>query len=72
MRQPLDQKVIKSLTSSLQKSPLFDKPPSKIEIQNIVNPQILGGIIVEYNDKTIDMSLSSKVNKLNRLLDAAV
>lgn len=33
-----------------------------------VNPAILGGIMVDVGDKTIDLSASSRVNKLNSLL----
>ena len=33
-----------------------------------VNPGILGGIVVDFGDKTIDLSVSSRVNKLNALL----
>lgn len=33
-----------------------------------VNPELLGGLVVDFGDKTIDLSASSKVNKLNALL----
>ena len=33
-----------------------------------VNPAILGGLLVDFGDKTIDLSVSSKVNKPNALL----
>lgn len=33
-----------------------------------VNPAVLGGIVVDFGDKTIDLSVSSTVNKLNNVL----
>jgi F0F1-type ATP synthase delta subunit len=37
-------------------------------IQNQVNPSVLGGIIVDFGDKTIDLSVSTRVTKLNNIL----
>ena len=33
-----------------------------------VNPSLLGGLVVDFGDKTIDLSVSSRVGKLNNLL----
>jgi F-type H+-transporting ATPase subunit O len=33
-----------------------------------VNPDILGGLVVEIGDRTIDLSVSAKIAKLNKLL----
>jgi F-type H+-transporting ATPase subunit O len=33
-----------------------------------VNPSILGGLVVDFGEKTIDLSVSSRVGKLNNLL----
>ena len=33
-----------------------------------VNPAVLGGVVVDFGDKTIDLSVVSRVNKLNNLL----
>lgn len=41
-------------------------------IDNKVDPQIIGGIVIEFGDKTIDMSISSKLTKMNNLLSQAV
>jgi len=38
-----------------------------IPIQQI-SPHILGGLIVEIGDRTIDYSVSSKITKLNKML----
>jgi F-type H+-transporting ATPase subunit O len=37
-----------------------------------VNPTVLGGIVVDFGDKTIDLSVSSRVNKLNSLLQGSL
>lgn len=39
---------------------------------NQVNPDLVGGLIVEIGDRTIDLSLSSKISKLNKLLTDAL
>jgi len=33
-----------------------------------VNPEIIGGLVVEIGDRTIDLSVSSKMAKMNKLL----
>lgn len=33
-----------------------------------MNPEILGGLIVEVGDRTIDLSVLARVGKLNKLL----
>lgn len=33
-----------------------------------VNPDIRGGLVVEIGDRTIDLSVSSKIAKMNKLL----
>lgn len=33
-----------------------------------VNPEIVGGLVVEIGDRTIDLSVSSKIAKMNKLL----
>jgi F-type H+-transporting ATPase subunit O len=33
-----------------------------------VNPDIVGGLVVEVGDRTIDLSVSAKLAKLNKLL----
>jgi F-type H+-transporting ATPase subunit O len=37
-----------------------------------VNPDVLGGLIVEIGDRTIDLSVSSKIAKMNKLLTDAL
>jgi F-type H+-transporting ATPase subunit O len=33
-----------------------------------VNPSVIGGLVVDFGDKTLDLSVSSRVNKLNTML----
>lgn len=33
-----------------------------------MNSSVLGGIVVDFGDKTVDLSVSSRVNKLNAML----
>jgi F-type H+-transporting ATPase subunit O len=37
-----------------------------------IDPSILGGLVVEVGDRTIDLSISSKLAKLNKLLTDAL
>jgi F-type H+-transporting ATPase subunit O len=37
-----------------------------------VDPSIMGGLVVEVGDRTIDLSISSKMAKLNKLLTDAL
>ncbi|KAF4621120.1 hypothetical protein D9613_000511 [Agrocybe pediades] len=43
-----------------------------VKIANKVNPAVLGGIIVDFGDKTIDLSVQSRVTKLNNVLTQSV
>lgn len=55
------------LTSSL--SPTYVQDTNSL---SQVNPDIVGGLIVEVGDRTIDLSVSSKLAKLNKLLTDAL
>ncbi|ORX94009.1 F1 complex, OSCP/delta subunit of ATPase [Basidiobolus meristosporus CBS 931.73] len=61
---------LKQLQDSLTKGSLAGS--KKLTVQNKVNPTILGGLVIEFGDKTIDMSVSSKVAKLNKLLTDSI
>ncbi|KAF9562694.1 ATP synthase F0 subcomplex subunit OSCP atp5 [Mortierella alpina] len=63
----LDAKEVAKVKGFLAKS-AFVTPKQTLVVQNKVNPSILGGLVVEFGDKTIDLSVSSKINKLNQLL----
>jgi F-type H+-transporting ATPase subunit O len=67
LMKPLDQRTLSRLEQSISKSPLIQKG-QKVRMENKVSETILGGLIVEIGDRTIDLSVQSRVSKLNQLL----
>ncbi|KAI8820584.1 F-type H+-transporting ATPase oligomycin sensitivity conferral protein [Fimicolochytrium jonesii] len=67
----LDSKTSSTLEGILLRSNLIEKG-SKVVVNNKVDSNILGGLIIDFGDKTIDLSVASKINKLNRLLTEAI
>ncbi|KAI9595626.1 OSCP/delta subunit of ATPase [Syncephalis fuscata] len=63
----LDASTLRQLKDSLSKSDLAGAGKT-LKMENKVNPAILGGLIVEVGDKTIDVSVSSKITKYNKML----
>lgn len=61
---PLEPELQKRLEKALQGSVVASEGKSLI-IENKVSEAVLGGLIVDFGDKTIDLSVASKVNKLN-------
>ncbi|KAI9612242.1 hypothetical protein KEM48_004258 [Puccinia striiformis f. sp. tritici PST-130] len=64
--QPLESSLQSRLETSLKKSTAAEA--KTVRIKNVVKPTILGGLIVDFGDKTIDLSVLSRVNKMNALL----
>ncbi|RYP31658.1 hypothetical protein DL767_005665 [Monosporascus sp. MG133] len=64
--QQLDNKTLNRLETAVSKSQYSQG--KKLKVRNEVNPEILGGLIVEIGDRTIDLSVSSKLAKMNKLL----
>jgi len=65
--QPLDSKTLGRLEAAVAKSQYVGKG-QKLKVTNKVNPEIVGGLVVEVGDRTIDLSVSARVAKLNKLL----
>ncbi|PKS09760.1 hypothetical protein jhhlp_004381 [Lomentospora prolificans] len=65
--QPLDNKTLNRLETAVAKSE-YVGAGKKLKVTNEVNPDILGGLIVEIGDRTIDRSVSARIAKLNKLL----
>lgn len=65
--QPLDNKTLNRLQNAVSKSEHVQSG-QKLKVTNTVNPDIVGGLVVEVGDRTIDLSVSSRVAKLNKLL----
>ncbi|EYE97719.1 F1F0 ATP synthase subunit 5 [Aspergillus ruber CBS 135680] len=68
--QDLDNKTISRLEKAVTKSEYSQG--KKLKVVTSVNPDLIGGIIVEVGDRTIDLSVSAKVAKLNKALTDAV
>ncbi|KAL2912385.1 ATP synthase F0 subcomplex subunit OSCP atp5 [Polyrhizophydium stewartii] len=80
----LDVKALNKLKDTLSKSTLVSAGSQLVVANNVsaaafnhrvsdlVDPEIIGGLVIEIGDKTIDLSVSSKVTKLNNLLSQAV
>ncbi|KAM7209516.1 hypothetical protein V8F20_000254 [Naviculisporaceae sp. PSN 640] len=69
--QPLDNKTISRLETAIGKSQ-YVGAGKKLKVTNKVNPEIVGGLVVEVGDRTIDLSVSSKIAKMNKLLNDAL
>ncbi|EGP92224.1 unnamed protein product [Zymoseptoria tritici ST99CH_1A5] len=63
----LDSKIVKQLETSISKSK-YAGQSKKLKVVTKVNPDIKGGLIVEIGEQTIDLSVSSKMQKMNKLL----
>lgn len=70
MRQTLDNKLRQRLESAIQKSEYSQG--KKLKVVSKVNPDILGGLVVEIGERTIDLSVGNKVAKLNKMLTDSV
>jgi F-type H+-transporting ATPase subunit O len=69
--QALDGKTLQKLESILGKSSLIGKN-STILLKSKVDPNLMGGLVIEVGEKTIDLSVSSRITKLNSLLATSV
>lgn len=69
--QPLDNKSFKRLEKALQGSSLVGSQKT-LKLDNVVKPDIKGGLIVEVEGQTIDLSVSSKLQKLNKVLEDTI
>jgi F-type H+-transporting ATPase subunit O len=66
-QQALDNKTLSRLEAAVTKSQ-YVANGQKLKVVSKVNPEIKGGLIVEIGDRTIDLSVSSKMAKMNKLL----
>ncbi|KAK5998106.1 Oligomycin sensitivity conferral protein [Cladobotryum mycophilum] len=65
--QALDNKTLSRLETAVAKSSYVGQG-KKLKVTNTVNPDIVGGLVVEVGDRTIDLSVSSRIAKMNKLL----
>ncbi|KAF8512422.1 ATP synthase subunit 5 [Gautieria morchelliformis] len=64
---PLDRSTLARLEATLKQSQVGQQAKI-LKVTNKVNPSVLGGLVVDFGDKTIDLSVSSRVNKLNSII----
>lgn len=69
--QPLDSKSFKRIEKALGQSKLVGQGKT-LKLENSVKPEIQGGLIVEIADKTVDLSIATKIQRLNKLLDESI
>ncbi|EPQ29279.1 uncharacterized protein PFL1_03034 [Pseudozyma flocculosa PF-1] len=70
---PLDKATVSRIESSLKGSQIAANGGGKtLKITQKVNPAIQGGLVVDFAGSTVDLSVASKVNKLNQLLSQGV
>lgn len=67
----LESKILRRLQAAIQKSS-FVGSGKTLKLSNEVNPDILGGLIVDIGDKTVDLSVASKVSKLNSAISESL
>ncbi|UNI20156.1 ATP synthase F0 subcomplex subunit OSCP atp5 [Purpureocillium takamizusanense] len=65
--QALDSKTLSRLETAVAKSSYVGQG-KKLKVTNQVNPDIVGGLVVEVGDRTIDLSVSARIAKMNKLL----
>lgn len=68
---PLDSKILRRLQTSIGKSSFVGEGKT-LKVTNDVDPEILGGLVVEVGDRTVDLSISAKVNRLNNALSESL
>jgi len=62
--------MLKRLESAISKSEFSQG--KKLKVVSKVNPDILGGLVVEVGERTIDMSVSGKIARMNKMLTDSI
>ncbi|KAJ5666690.1 ATP synthase subunit 5 [Penicillium macrosclerotiorum] len=68
--QELDAKSVSRVEKAVAKS--IYSQGKKLKVVTKVNPDLVGGLVVEIGDRTIDLSVSSKIAKMNKALTDAL
>ena len=68
--QKLDSKLQQRLETAIGKSEYSQG--KKLKVVTKVNPDLLGGLVVEIGERTIDYSVANKIGKMNKMLTDAV
>ncbi|KAG0634154.1 OSCP/delta subunit of ATPase [Tuber brumale] len=67
----LDTRTIGRLETAISKSQYVGAGKT-LKVVNKINPEIRGGLVVEIGERTIDLSVSAKMSRLNKLLTDAL
>lgn len=71
--QPLDKSALQRLESALKNSSIATTGGGKsLKITQKVNSSIQGGLVVDFGDSSIDLSVSNRVNQINNMLSQGV
>ena len=71
--QPLDKSVTSRLESALKGSQFATTAGAKsVKFDYKVNSSLQGGITVDLGDRSVDLSVANRVNKLNALLRESI
>ncbi|KAH7475277.1 hypothetical protein FOMA001_g11764 [Fusarium oxysporum f. sp. matthiolae] len=63
----LDNKTLSRLETAVSKSSYVGQG-KKLRVTNKIDPEIVGGLIVAVGDRVIDLSVCSRIAKMNKLL----
>lgn len=66
----LDKKTLNRIQSAIAGSSFVGS--GELKLNQKVNPDILGGLIVEVSERTVDVSVASKIARLNTLLNEPI
>lgn len=70
---PLDKTHVSRLENALSSSSIAKSAGGqKIKFTHKVNPSIQGGLTVDFGDRSVDLSVATKVRRLNNLLSEGV
>ncbi|QPG75631.1 ATP synthase F0 subcomplex subunit OSCP atp5 [Brettanomyces nanus] len=68
---PLDERILSRLNTAISGSNLVGRG-QHLKITNDIDVSILGGLIVEVGEKSVDLSVLNKVSKMNKVLGESV
>ncbi|GAA5993388.1 hypothetical protein JCM10908_002641 [Rhodotorula pacifica] len=69
--QPLEKDLQKRLEDALKQSQVAQNGKNLV-FENRINEAALGGVIIDVGDKTIDLSVASRVSRLNQQLEEGI
>ncbi|TKA50998.1 hypothetical protein B0A53_05690 [Rhodotorula sp. CCFEE 5036] len=70
--QPLEKDLQKRLEDALKQSQMAQAGKKSLVFENRINEGALGGVIIDVGDKTIDLSVASRVSRLNQQLEEGI